>query len=250
MNNTIKKFKMDLIRLCFIPMLVLFAPFSIGAEELKQEFLEELVLETIRKNPEIVLEALSILEQQKNEAQDAARKDILSQQRDILENDPNAPVLGNPNGDVTVIEFFDYNCSYCKKVMPEVKRLIAADKNIRLVYREWPILGEGSVFAAKAALASRAQGKYEEFHWALMEMRNRADETTVLRIAEKVGLDIEELLTDMEKPAVSEHIAMSMRITQALGFNGTPSFIIGNNLIPGFVEKNALADYVSQARKE
>ena len=231
-------------------MLVLFAPFSIGAEELKQEFLEELVLETIRKNPEIVLEALSILEQQKNEAQDAARKDILSQQRDILENDPNAPVLGNPNGDVTVIEFFDYNCSYCKKVMPEVKRLIAADKNIRLVYREWPILGEGSVFAAKAALASRAQGKYEEFHWALMEMRNRADETTVLRIAEKVGLDIEELLTDMEKPAVSEHIAMSMRITQALGFNGTPSFIIGNNLIPGFVEKDALADYVSQARKE
>jgi protein-disulfide isomerase len=197
-----------------------------------------------------VLEALSILEQQKNEAQDAARKDILSQQRDILENDPNAPVLGNPNGDVTVIEFFDYNCSYCKKVMPEVKRLIAADKNIRLVYREWPILGEGSVFAAKAALASRAQGKYEEFHWALMEMRNRADETTVLRIAEKVGLDIEELLTDMEKPAVSEHIAMSMRITQALGFNGTPSFIIGNNLIPGFVEKDALADYVSQARKE
>jgi protein-disulfide isomerase len=231
-------------------MLVLFAPFSIGAEELKQEFLEELVLDTIRKNPEIVLEALSILEQQKNEAQDAARKDILSQQRDILENDPNAPVLGNPNGDVTVIEFFDYNCSYCKKVMPEVKRLIAADKNIRLVYREWPILGEGSVFAAKAALASRAQGKYEEFHWALMEMRNRADETTVLRIAEKVGLDIEELLTDMEKPAVSEHIAMSMRITQALGFNGTPSFIIGNNLIPGFVEKDALADYVSQARKE
>jgi protein-disulfide isomerase len=208
------------------------------------------VLDTIRKNPEIVLEALSILEQQKNEAQDAARKDILSQQRDILENDPNAPVLGNPNGDVTVIEFFDYNCSYCKKVMPEVKSLIAADKNIRLVYREWPILGEGSVFAAKAALASRAQGKYEEFHWALMEMRNRADETTVLRIAEKVGLDIEELLKDMEKPTVSEHIAMSMRITQALGFNGTPSFIIGNNLIPGFVEKDALADYVSKARKE
>ena len=250
MNNTIIKFKMNLISLCFIPMLVLFAPFSIGAEELKQEFLEELVLETIRKNPEIVLEALSILEQQKNEAQDAARKDILSQQRDILENDPNAPVLGNPNGDVTVIEFFDYNCSYCKKVIPEVKSLIAADKNIRLVYREWPILGEGSVFAAKAAFASRAQGKYEEFHWALMEMRNRADETTVLRIAEKVGLDIEELLKDMEKPTVSEHIAMSMRITQALGFNGTPSFIIGNNLIPGFVEKDALADYVSQARKE
>ena len=99
-------------------------------------------------------------------------------------------------------------------------------------------------------MASRAQGKYEEFHWALMEMRNRADEKTVLRIAEKVGLDIEELLKDMEKPIVSEHIAMSMRITQALGFNGTPSFIIGNNLIPGFVEKDALADYVSQARKE
>lgn len=127
--------------------------------------------------------------------------------------------------------------------------MIAADRNIRLVYREWPILGEGSVFASRAALAARNQGKYAEFHWAMMELKGRAEEASVMRVAMKIGLDIEQLREDMNSPEVDEHITVSKNLTQALGFSGTPSFVIGEALIPGFVEKQELERFVAEARK-
>ncbi|MDE4099921.1 DsbA family protein [Phaeobacter gallaeciensis] len=218
------------------------------SQELDEARVRELVLETIRENPEIVMEAVALLEKQQADAQAETQAEVLRSQRDLIERDPNAPVLGNPEGDVTVVEFFDYNCPYCRRVKPEVRALIEEDPNIRLVYREWPILGDGSVFAAKAALAARAQGKYEEFHWAMMAIKGRAQEATVLRVAEEVGLDLEQLKKDMEAPEVAEHIATSMRLTQALGFNGTPSFVVGDALVPGFVEKDQLSELVSTAR--
>lgn len=218
------------------------------SQELDEARVRELVLKTIRENPEIVMEAVALLEKQQADAQAETQAEVLRSQRDLIERDPNAPVLGNPEGDVTVVEFFDYNCPYCRRVKPEVRALIEEDPNIRLVYREWPILGDGSVFAAKAALAARAQGKYEEFHWAMMAIKGRAQEATVLRVAEEVGLDLEQLKKDMEAPEVAEHIATSMRLTQALGFNGTPSFVVGDALVPGFVEKDQLSELVSTAR--
>lgn len=224
------------------------APIGAIAGDLAEDRVRELVLETIRQNPEIVLEAVAILEQRQAEAQAVAQADVLSSQRQLLERDPNAPVLGNPDGDVTVVEFFDYNCPYCRRVKPEVKAMIEADQNIRLVYREWPILGDGSVFASRATLAARAQGKYEEFHWAMMELKGRANEASVLRVAQEVGLDIEKLREDMEAPEVQEHIDTSMRLTRALGFNGTPSFVIGDNLVAGFVERAELEEHVADAR--
>lgn len=226
------------------------APISVLAGDLSEDRVRELVLETIRENPEIVMEAVAILERRQAEAQAAAQADVLSNQRQLLERDPNAPVLGNPDGDVTVVEFFDYNCPYCRRVKPEVKAMIAADPNIRLVYREWPILGDGSVFAAKAALAAREQGKYEEFHWAMMELKGRANETSVLRVAQEIGLDIEKLRKDMEAPEVQEHIDTSMRLTRTLGLNGTPSFVIGENLVAGFVERAELEKHVADTRGE
>ncbi|ANP36013.1 membrane protein DSBA oxidoreductase [Phaeobacter gallaeciensis] len=223
-------------------------PIPALSQELDEARVRELVLETIRENPEIVMEAVALLEKQQADAQAETQAEVLRSQRDLIERDPNAPVLGNPEGDVTVVEFFDYNCPYCRRVKPEVRALIEEDPNIRLVYREWPILGDGSVFAAKAALAARAQGKYEEFHWAMMAIKGRAQEATVLRVAEEVGLDLEQLKKDMEAPEVAEHIATSMRLTQALGFNGTPSFVVGDALVPGFVEKDQLSELVSTAR--
>ena len=133
--------------------------------------------------------------------------------------------------------------------MPEVQGLLDGDDNVRLVYREWPILGEGSVFAAKAALASREQGKYEAFHWALMGMEGRAEEASVMRIAQEIGLDVERLREDMEAAEIQEHIATSMRLTQSLGFSGTPSFVIGDNLVPGLVEEDRLRALVEEARE-
>ena len=132
--------------------------------------------------------------------------------------------------------------------MPQVDALIEQDKNVRLVYREWPILGDGSVFAARAALAAREQGKYEEFHEAMMGMNGRAEEASVLRIAGEVGLDIEQLRRDMQAPEVSEHIETSMELTRALGFTGTPSFVIGDTLVGGLVEAEVLAEHVQTAR--
>lgn len=218
------------------------------AQELTEDRVKELVAEALRENPELVLEALQTLEVRQAEAQEAAAVAALSAERDLLERDPNAPVLGNPNGDVTVVEFFDYNCPYCKRAMPEVDALLAEDGNVRLVMREWPILSEGSAFAARAALAARQQGKYAEMHDALMSMRGKVEADTVLRIAGETGLDVEKLKIDMQAPEVEAHIATSMRLADALGFNGTPSFVIGDQLVRGFVEKAELLAAVVAAR--
>jgi protein-disulfide isomerase len=225
------------------------APLASIAQDLTDERIKELALQAIRENPQIIMEAAQILEAEQSAAQTQAQAEVLNNERQLLERDPNAPVLGNPDGDVTVVEFFDYNCPYCKRAMAEVQGLLEGDENVRLVYREWPILGDGSVFAAKAALAAREQGKYEEFHWALMGMQERADEASVMRIATDIGLDVERLRADMDTAEIEEHIATSMRLTQALGFNGTPSFVIGDNLVPGFVEEEQLRTIVEKVRE-
>lgn len=236
------------IKIAAITLGLALGPVQSTAQDLTEERIKELALQAIRENPQIIMEAVQLLEAEQAAAQADAQAEVLKNQRELLERDPNAPVLGNPDGDVTVVEFFDYNCPYCKRAMAEVQGLIAADPNVRLVYREWPILGEGSVFAARAALAAREQGKYEEFHWALMGMQGRAEEASVLRVAEEMGLNTERLLADMDAPEIEEHIATSMRLTQALGFNGTPSFVIGDNLIPGFVEEEQLRSAVDDTR--
>jgi protein-disulfide isomerase len=148
-----------------------------------------------------------------------------------------------------VVEFFDYNCPYCRRAKPEIEALLAADPDVRLVYREWPILGEGSVFAARAALAAREQGLYEDFHWALMGMSGRAEESSVLRIAEDIGLDVAQLRRDMEAPEIDAHIETSMRLAQVLGITGTPSFVIGDALVPGVVDAEQLQTLVTDARE-
>ena len=223
-------------------------PLASFADSLSEERVKELVLEAIRENPGIVIEAIQMIEERQEAAKAFEAKQILTSNRDALERDPNAPVLGNPNGDVTVVEFFDYNCPYCKRVKPHMEALLAADKNVRVVYREWPILGEGSVFAARAALASREQGKYDEFHWAMMEMKGRAEEASVLRAAEKIGIDTVQLRRDMDSPKINEHIETSMRLARSLGFNGTPSFVIGEALAPGLIEADQMIELVNQAR--
>ena len=231
-----------------VAVTALIVPIAAQAETLSEDRVKELVLEAIRENPEIVLEAVQIIEQQEQRRQAEAAATVLSDNRDLLQNDPNAPVLGNPDGDVTVVEFFDYNCPYCRRVKPHIEALLEEDPNVRLVYREWPILGDGSVFAARAALASQEQGKYEEFHWARMGMAGRAEEAYVLQVAEQVGLDIAQLRRDMEAPEIDAHIAASMELSRALGFNGTPSFVIGDALVPGVIEADQMIRLAKDAR--
>jgi protein-disulfide isomerase len=232
----------------FASIALLLLPLNVLADGLDEGRIKDLVLEAIRENPEIVLEAVGIIEARENAAQAAASAQVLSTQRAALEQDSNAPVLGNPGGDVTVVEFFDYNCPYCRRVKPHMEALLAADENVRVVYREWPILGEGSVFAARAALASREQGKYDEFHWAMMGLNGRVEEENVIRTAEQMGLDIAQLRRDMDAPEVAEHIETSMDLARALGFNGTPSFVIGEAVAPGLIEADRMIELVKLAR--
>ncbi len=220
------------------------------ADELSEADIKRLALEAILENPEIVMQAVEILQNREEAAQAEAAKGVLSDQRDLLENDPNAPVIGNPEGDVTIVEFFDYNCPYCKRAAPIVKNVIDGDSLIRVVYREWPILGDGSVFAARAALAARQQGKYEEFHWAMMEMQGRANEATVMKLAQSLGMDEAQLRKDMEAPEIDEHIRVSMALASSLGFSGTPSFVIGDALAPGLVPEEELKRLVAEIRSE
>jgi protein-disulfide isomerase len=231
--------------LCVLP----FAPVSAqSAEGFDEAEIKQLVLEAIRENPEIVREAIAIL-QERDAAEEAARAEqTLSQRGDELRDDPNAPVLGNLEGDVTLVEFFDYNCGYCRRVFSNVKSLMAGDDNIRLVMREWPILGEESVFAARAALASRAQGKYAEFHNALMSNNGRATQASVMAIATDLGMDAEQLRADMETPEIDAHIALSHQLAQALGINGTPAFVIGDTLVPGAIELEQMQELVAEER--
>lgn len=227
---------------------LLMLPIAATADGMDEDRIKELVLEAIRENPGIVFEAAQLFEQQQQALQAQAAAQVFDTEKATLENDPNAPVLGNPDGDITVVEFFDYNCPYCRRVKPEMEALLAADPNVRVVYREWPILGDGSVFAARAALASRNQGKYEDFHWAMMQLKERAEEASILRTAEDIGLDVAQLRRDMNGPEIEEHIQTSMRLAQSLGFSGTPSFVIGDSLAPGLIQADQMIELVDQAR--
>jgi len=190
------------------------------------------------------MQAVAILEQRERERAASGANTVRLQ----LEQDPNSPNLGNPDGDVTVIEFFDYNCPYCRKAGQTVQELLASDANVRVIYREWPILGEDSVFASRAALAARAQGKYEEFHWALMNGEGRASEASILKLARHLDLDVEKLQADMTSPAVEAHIAQSSALARTLGFTGTPAFIVGDRTAPGMLSTDEITAMVAEAR--
>lgn len=223
-------------------------PLSGVAQTLSEDEIRELVLDTIRTNPEIIMEALQILDTRQQQDQANAAQAFLADQGGVLFDTSNAPVLGNPDGDVTMVEFFDYNCPFCHRAKGELDALLAADPNIRVVMREWPVLGEGSTFAARAALAAREQGKYEAFHNALMTMPGRAEEQSVLRLAATVGLDVDQLRRDMDAPEVAEHLQISSGLARSLGFTGTPSFVVGDALAPGAISRDEMATLVAAAR--
>lgn len=209
--------------------------------------IKQLALEALLENPEIIEQAYQRLQELRQAQQAAATIQFIISRREDFEQDVNAPVLGNPNGDVTVVEFFDYNCPYCKRAADVVDELIANDQKVRLVYREWPILNEGSVFAARAALASREQEKYAQMHKALMSAP-RVDETVTLKIAADLGLNLDKLRADMQKPEVEAHIRLSMDLARGLNINGTPTFVVGEVVAPGLVPLDQLNGLVGQAR--
>jgi protein-disulfide isomerase len=220
---------------------------EISAEQ-RQAF-EVIIRDYLIKHPEVIKEAMEELERRQAVEAQAATKQKIRERAEEIYHSSGDLVLGNPKGKVTVVEFFDYNCAYCKRAIPEVEKLIQTDKDVKVVIKEFPILGPGSVFAAKAALASRGQGKYNEFHQALTRFEGVKDETSVMQVAEQVGLDLEKLKADMESKAVSDVIGRNYSLAESLSINGTPSFVIDEALEPGYVQYDVLAGHVSAVRQ-
>lgn len=223
-------------------------PFSAA----KTSEIEKLVHDYIMSNPQVILDAVRTHQVAEEANADAERQRQLVNMRDQLENAPTSPVGGNLNGDVTVVEFFDYRCGYCKRVHDTVINAVKDDGNVRLVYKEFPILGPESVTAAQAALGVffNSKEKYASFNDALMRSRGGLNEARVLEIAESIGLDPELVKKNMEDPRVNAELASTMALAEALNIRGTPAFVVNQTLVPGAVDAATLKGLIKTAREK
>lgn len=231
--------------------LVATAPAQAGdsISSMDKEELGAFIRDYLMKNPEVLIDAIGVYRERQKLAQEERATKNLALLRDQLERTENDPLIGNPNGDVTLVEFFDYQCGYCKSMAGPLMKTVKEDGNVRLILKEFPILGEASVFAARASLAARNQGKYEEFHMALIRTRGRLNEKSVLQAAHEVGLDMKQLQADMNSSAIREEIDRNYALAQKLEIEGTPAFTIGNDLVPGAVSAEQLKALIQKARK-
>jgi protein-disulfide isomerase len=174
--------------------------------------------------------------------------DILS--RDSVLRDPDVPSLGNPSGNLTVVEFFDYQCPYCKKMAPELAKLVQDDGNIKIVLKDWPIFGDVSVLAAKLALAAKYQDKYAQAHDALIGADTKLTEATVNDLLAKAGVDVAAATTDLQahEKSIDDLLARNSAQAEAFGFQGTPGFIVGTFRVPGVLEMNVFKQVIADAR--
>jgi protein-disulfide isomerase len=220
------------------------------AQQSKEE-IEKIVREYILKNPEIIQEAIIELRKKQELAEQTARAQALQSHKEQIFRSKRDVVVGNPNGDVTLVEFFDYNCGFCKRSLNDIAELIKSDPKLRVVLKELPILSEGSVEAARVSVAVRMQDptKYWAFHRTLMSGRGEANAAQALAAAQKAGLDVERIKKDISNPEVDATLHEVQELAKALAISGTPSFVLGDQLIPGALPHTQLAAAIAQVRK-
>ncbi len=223
---------------------------TLVAQNLDKSQIEKIIREYLINNPEVLEEAIRALQARREARRQAAAHASIQKNRKQIYEDPEDPVGGNPNGDVTIVEFFDYRCGYCKRVAPLVEEVLAKDRNIRIVYKELPVLGPNSVLASRAALASRKQGKYIAFHKALIKARISYDEASIMRVAANLGIDTVRLKEDMASPRIQAQLARNRALARSLSIRGTPAFIVGEQLFPGALTSAQLAAMIQQARRK
>jgi protein-disulfide isomerase len=241
-----------------IRLLILLASIILGSWQSAQaaEFtqsqkseIESILRDYLLKNPEVLLDAMRALEQRQGESAAKQQQEQIEKRKSEIYHSDDDFVAGNPKGDVALVEFFDYNCGFCQRSMPDVKKLIATDQGLRVIFKEFPILGPGSTFAAKAAIAAMKQGKYLQTHEALYEHRGTKDEAAVLTVARKVGLDVDRLKQDMGDPKIQMVIDQNAKLAAELKIDGTPGFLIDKKVIQGAVGFDALAAEIATTRK-
>lgn len=213
-----------------------------------KEQIEQVISQYLKEHPGEVLDALKAAQVQAEQQQQAQAVQALEDRKDEIFNNPSDPVLGSADADVTVVEFFDYRCPYCKRVSDSLTELVKGDPKVRVVYKEFPILGPESVIAAKVALAAHRQGKYHEVHAALMAHKGAFDKAALLEVAANVGADAARLATDMEDPAIHGQLQAIDALAASLDITGTPGFLFGNQLVPGAISLDDMKKLVSEAR--
>ena len=229
--------------------LFLLAPTAACAETpMTKAQIVELIKETVRDNPDLIIDALQNHENKAAEAKDAARSEIIAKNQTALYNDGRSLVLGAPEGDVTLVAFKDHRCGYCKKSWKTVKELIAEDKNLRVVMKEYPILGAASVKASQYALASDKQGKYAAYYEALMTYRGPWTVAGLEKLATKTGLDPDKLRLDAESDDVKKALEANRALGVQLEIFGTPAFIIGDRFIEGAAPYDTLKTLIAETR--
>jgi len=212
------------------------------------EAIERLIHDYLLAHPEVLVEALHSYEQRQQAAETDRLRAAVVAEAAALNEDPAAPVLGNPEGDVTLVEFFDYRCPYCKRMTGIIDELIQSDPNLRLVMKEFPILSRESVQAARAALAAGKQEKYQAFHFALMEDGGSFTDDEIMAVAAAVGLDVARLRSDMQDPEIEAALRRTHGLAQKIGITGTPAFVVGDTILPGAVSIEQLRSLIAEAR--
>jgi protein-disulfide isomerase len=234
--------------LCLSALALLFATGIFKGRAVSSDF-ESQARTYFLAHPETVANAITQMEERQKTADASDLTRILADRHDAIFNNPAAPVGGNAEGDVTVVEFFDYNCPYCRKAAPILDQLAETDREVRVVFKELPILVPGSAFAARAALASMKQGKYLAFHNAMFGSRAAITESSAIEIAATTGLDVERLKQDMQDPAIGAAIKGNIELANALRIGGAPSFVSGRQMTRGLVDLDAMKELVAAARQ-
>lgn len=214
--------------------------------------LESIIKDYIVSHPEVLQESIAELDRRQAAADTEKARAAVASNSETIFNSSRQVVLGNPKGDVTLVEFFDYNCAFCKRTLPDMMQMMKDDGKLKVVLKEFPVLGPGSVEAAKVAVAVRMQDKngkkYLDFHQKLLGGRGQVDKARALAVAKEVGMDMARLDKDLGSDEVRVSLEESLKLAETLGLNGTPSFVIGSDVVVGAIGLDALREKVSFAR--
>ena len=232
--------KIILNKLSIFSIILIFALPS-HANQMSQEKIEQIIENFLIKNPQLLR---SVLDNYKKDTELEIKKNAIESLKSLKN-----PGIFQKNADVTIYEFFDYNCGYCKSVVKTIMETISEDKRINVVFVEFPILSQESYTAAVAALASQKQNLYNKFHLSLMKIRGKVDNEKVFKTANEIGLDIQKLKIDMNNSDIAKRLNQNREIAKILNLNGTPAFIIGDVIYPGALTKENLKEIIKKVRE-
>ena len=235
-------------RIALAAIMALATQATAQAHELDTEAVRKIVREYLLEQPEVLDEAIRVLRGKREREKRASAKAAIGENRASLLGHPLSAVSGDPDGDVTLVEFFDYQCGYCKRSLEPVMELLESDPALRIVWKELPVLGPVSRFAARASMAAQKQGRFLEFHVAVMGAPGKLSEDRLMAIAEGIELDVERLRRDMTDPALEAYLDETYRLASEIGITGTPTFVIGDTLVPGAVDGARLKELIAEAR--